>query len=109
MFLLFALAVSCPEEPQAKKQSLASRLSERFQAFLKSDREKDDNGDNDDDFKPDRKRIRPAGHEVVVGALLYCFTFMVNLLYIQFKGLTLFSRKEGNINPCLQWFDDIVV
>ncbi|XP_036930136.1 Fanconi anemia group J protein isoform X4 [Acanthopagrus latus] len=51
------------EEPQAKKQSLASRLSERFQAFLKSDREKDDNGDNDDDFKPDRKRIRPAGHE----------------------------------------------
>ncbi|XP_074536130.1 Fanconi anemia group J protein [Halichoeres trimaculatus] len=43
---------SAPEESQPKKQSLASRLSEKFQSFLSSDHEKDD------DFQPDRKRIR---------------------------------------------------
>lgn len=77
MFLLFALAVSFPEESQPKKQSLASRLSEKFKASLNSDREKDD---DNDDFQPDRKRIRTAEHKVVVSALLCCFTFIVNLL-----------------------------
>ncbi|XP_030599345.1 Fanconi anemia group J protein isoform X2 [Archocentrus centrarchus] len=45
-----------PEEHQSRKQSIASRLSEKFQASLSSDCEKDD------DFQPDRKRIRTAEH-----------------------------------------------
>lgn len=45
---------STPEESQPQKQSLASHLSEKFQSFLSSD------GDKDDDFQPDRKRIRTA-------------------------------------------------
>uniref|UniRef100_A0A671VGH5 DNA 5'-3' helicase n=1 Tax=Sparus aurata TaxID=8175 RepID=A0A671VGH5_SPAAU len=77
MFLLFALAVSFPEESQPKKQSLASRLSEKFKASLNSDREKDD---DNDDFQPDRKRIRTAEHKVVVSALLCCFTFIGDVL-----------------------------
>ncbi|XP_008274661.1 Fanconi anemia group J protein [Stegastes partitus] len=43
-----------PEEEQPKKPSLASRLSEKFQASLSSDCEKDN------DFQPDRKRVRTA-------------------------------------------------
>ncbi|XP_051254031.1 Fanconi anemia group J protein [Dicentrarchus labrax] len=46
-----------PKESQPQKQSIASRLSEKFQASLSSDREKDD------DFQPDRKRIRTAEHK----------------------------------------------
>uniref|UniRef100_A0A3Q3L5G2 DNA 5'-3' helicase n=1 Tax=Mastacembelus armatus TaxID=205130 RepID=A0A3Q3L5G2_9TELE len=42
------------EESQPKKSSLASRLSEKLQSCLSSDCGKDD------DFQPDRKRIRPA-------------------------------------------------
>ncbi|XP_037631188.1 Fanconi anemia group J protein isoform X2 [Sebastes umbrosus] len=49
--------VSSPEESQPKKQSIASRLSEKFQSSLSSDREKDD------DFQPDRKRIRTADNK----------------------------------------------
>uniref|UniRef100_UPI0037E8D14F Fanconi anemia group J protein n=1 Tax=Semicossyphus pulcher TaxID=241346 RepID=UPI0037E8D14F len=45
---------SAPEDSQPRRQSLSSRLSEKFQSFLSSDREKDD------DFQPDRKRIRAA-------------------------------------------------
>ncbi|XP_047450348.1 Fanconi anemia group J protein [Mugil cephalus] len=43
-----------PEESQPKRHSLASRLSEKFQADLGSERQKDD------DFQPDKKRIRAA-------------------------------------------------
>ncbi|XP_028276270.1 Fanconi anemia group J protein [Parambassis ranga] len=42
------------EESQPKKASLASRLSQRFQASLSSDNV------IDDDFRPDKKRIRTA-------------------------------------------------
>uniref|UniRef100_A0A3B4ZN16 DNA 5'-3' helicase n=1 Tax=Stegastes partitus TaxID=144197 RepID=A0A3B4ZN16_9TELE len=42
------------QEEQPKKPSLASRLSEKFQASLSSDCEKDN------DFQPDRKRVRTA-------------------------------------------------
>ncbi|KAK7882236.1 hypothetical protein WMY93_028410 [Mugilogobius chulae] len=42
------------EDSQAKKQSIASRLSEKLQTSLQSEAE------NDDDFQPDRKRIRAA-------------------------------------------------
>ncbi|XP_031728340.1 Fanconi anemia group J protein [Anarrhichthys ocellatus] len=45
-----------PEEK--KKPSIASRLSEKF--LSSSDREKDD---DNDDFQPDRKRIRTAEHK----------------------------------------------
>ncbi|XP_071768516.1 Fanconi anemia group J protein [Centroberyx gerrardi] len=48
---------SLPEEFQPKKQSLASRLSEKLQSSINSDCEKDD------DFQPDRKRIRTAAAE----------------------------------------------
>lgn len=48
---------SAPEESQPQKQSLASRLSEKFQSFLSSDHEKDE------DFQPNRKRIRTAEPE----------------------------------------------
>ncbi|KAI3354667.1 hypothetical protein L3Q82_019165, partial [Scortum barcoo] len=44
-------------ESQPRKQSIASRLSEKFQSFLSSAR------DRDDDFQPDRKRIRTAEHK----------------------------------------------
>ncbi|XP_042270894.1 Fanconi anemia group J protein isoform X2 [Thunnus maccoyii] len=50
--------ISIPAESQPKKQSIASRLSEKFHSSLNSDREKDD-----DDFQPDRKRIRTAEHK----------------------------------------------
>ncbi|XP_039986589.1 Fanconi anemia group J protein isoform X3 [Xiphias gladius] len=45
------------EELQPKKQSIASRLSEKFQSSLSSDCKKDD------DFQPDRKRVRTAQHK----------------------------------------------
>ncbi|KAG8002296.1 Fanconi anemia group J protein-like protein [Nibea albiflora] len=48
--------VTPPQEMQPKRQSIASRLSEKFQASLRSDHEKDD------DFQTDRKRIRTAEH-----------------------------------------------
>ncbi|XP_027136219.1 Fanconi anemia group J protein isoform X3 [Larimichthys crocea] len=48
--------VPSPQELQPKRQSIASRLSEKFQASLRSDHEKDD------DFQTDRKRIRTAEH-----------------------------------------------
>ncbi|KAI9540900.1 hypothetical protein NQZ68_036236, partial [Dissostichus eleginoides] len=48
--------VPLPEESQPSKKSLASRLSEKFQSFLGSDQQKDD------DFQPDRKRLRTAEH-----------------------------------------------
>ncbi|XP_055022921.1 Fanconi anemia group J protein isoform X2 [Boleophthalmus pectinirostris] len=41
---------SPPEDPQPKKQSIASRLSEKLQK----------ESETDDDFQPDRKRIRTA-------------------------------------------------
>ncbi|XP_011481284.1 Fanconi anemia group J protein isoform X1 [Oryzias latipes] len=41
-----------PAETQGRKPSIASRLSEKLQASVNSD------GDREDDFKPDRKRIR---------------------------------------------------
>ncbi|KAI4815479.1 hypothetical protein KUCAC02_005623 [Chaenocephalus aceratus] len=48
--------VPLPEESQPSKKSLASRLSEKFQSLLGSDQQKDD------DFQPDRKRLRTAEH-----------------------------------------------
>lgn len=45
---------SSPDESLPKKQSIASRLSEKLQSSLQSEAERDD------DFQPDRKRIRPA-------------------------------------------------
>ncbi|XP_028429071.1 Fanconi anemia group J protein isoform X2 [Perca flavescens] len=46
------------EESQPKEQSIASRLSQKFQSLLGSGREKDD------DFQPDKKRLRtPAEHK----------------------------------------------
>ncbi|XP_032364148.1 Fanconi anemia group J protein isoform X2 [Etheostoma spectabile] len=44
------------KESQPKEQSIASRLSQKFQSLLGSDREKDN------DFQPDKKRIRTAEH-----------------------------------------------
>ncbi|XP_054456847.1 Fanconi anemia group J protein [Anoplopoma fimbria] len=46
-----------PEELQPKKLSIASRLSEKFLSSLSSDHGKDD------DFQPDKKRIRTAEHK----------------------------------------------
>uniref|UniRef100_A0A3B3BVC5 DNA 5'-3' helicase n=1 Tax=Oryzias melastigma TaxID=30732 RepID=A0A3B3BVC5_ORYME len=45
-----------PAETQARKASIASCLSGKLQASLNS------NGNREDDFKPDRKRIRSAEH-----------------------------------------------
>uniref|UniRef100_A0A7N8XH61 DNA 5'-3' helicase n=1 Tax=Mastacembelus armatus TaxID=205130 RepID=A0A7N8XH61_9TELE len=55
------------EESQPKKSSLASRLSEKLQSCLSSDCGKDD------DFQPDRKRIRPAETKVVIDAFIYFY------------------------------------
>lgn len=54
-----------PEQSQPKKQTLASRLSEMFQASLSTECE------TDDDFQPDRKRIRTAELKVAINVLLY--------------------------------------
>ncbi|MCJ8740108.1 hypothetical protein PDJAM_G00055150 [Pangasius djambal] len=56
-----AQAVTPPraEENQAKRSTLSSRLSEKFQASLSTQGEP-----NDEDFKPDKKRIRaPAADQ----------------------------------------------
>uniref|UniRef100_A0A7N9AUS7 DNA 5'-3' helicase n=1 Tax=Mastacembelus armatus TaxID=205130 RepID=A0A7N9AUS7_9TELE len=55
------------KESQPKKSSLASRLSEKLQSCLSSDCGKDD------DFQPDRKRIRPAETKVVIDAFIYFY------------------------------------
>uniref|UniRef100_A0A8C7XD98 BRCA1 interacting helicase 1 n=1 Tax=Oryzias sinensis TaxID=183150 RepID=A0A8C7XD98_9TELE len=47
-----------PAETQGRKASIASRLSEKLQASVNSD------GDREDDFKPDRKRIRSVEQKV---------------------------------------------
>uniref|UniRef100_A0A8C4EDD7 DNA 5'-3' helicase n=1 Tax=Dicentrarchus labrax TaxID=13489 RepID=A0A8C4EDD7_DICLA len=80
--LMCCVSVPLPKESQPQKQSIASRLSEKFQASLSSDREKDD------DFQPDRKRIRTAEHKVVFHTCIYCCTFILDLLCITFKGST---------------------
>uniref|UniRef100_A0A7N6AHJ2 DNA 5'-3' helicase n=1 Tax=Anabas testudineus TaxID=64144 RepID=A0A7N6AHJ2_ANATE len=50
-------------QSQSKKQPVASCLSEKFQSSLSSDCEKDD------DFQPDRKRMRTAEHKVILYTL----------------------------------------
>lgn len=62
IFDLMCYFVSVPSlaQLQPNKQSLASRLSEKFQASLNSDHEEDD------DFKPDKKRIRTEKHMVII-------------------------------------------
>uniref|UniRef100_A0A8C2Z9W6 DNA 5'-3' helicase n=1 Tax=Cyclopterus lumpus TaxID=8103 RepID=A0A8C2Z9W6_CYCLU len=52
--LLYRQVVPSPEELQPRKQSIASRLSEKFLSSFSPNREKDD---DDDDFQPDKKRI----------------------------------------------------
>lgn len=52
------------EGTQSKKQSLASRLSQKFQDFLKTAPEEED-----DDFQPDRKRLRTPEQKVLSKAL----------------------------------------
>lgn len=52
---------STAEENQAKRSTLSSRLSEKFQASLTTKGEP-----SDEDFKPDKKRIRaPAADQKV--------------------------------------------
>lgn len=58
----FCVLVLLPEE-ERRKPSLASRLSEKFQASLSSDCGKDD------DFQQDRKRIRTAENTVGTDAV----------------------------------------
>lgn len=60
MFLL--CSGPSPEGTQSKKPSLASRLSQRFQAFRKAAPEEDD------DFQPDRKRLRTPEQQVLSDA-----------------------------------------
>ena len=62
---VYVVVVLSPKEPQPKKQSIASRLSEKFQSSLSSDCNKDD------DFQPDRKRFRDAEQEVIIDASFY--------------------------------------
>lgn len=52
-----------PEGTLSKKQSLASRLSQKFQAFKAAPEE-------DDDFQPDRKRLRTPEKKVLSDAFL---------------------------------------
>lgn len=49
--------MASPDQSQPRTQSLASRLSEKFQAALNSD------SHQDDDFQPDKKRIRTAENQ----------------------------------------------
>lgn len=70
MYCTCCVSGPLPEQSQPKKQSLASRLSQKFQASLSSDRE------TDDDFQPDRKRIRTAEQTVVINAV-----YILNLMH----------------------------
>uniref|UniRef100_A0A665WR06 DNA 5'-3' helicase n=1 Tax=Echeneis naucrates TaxID=173247 RepID=A0A665WR06_ECHNA len=66
MSVIFVL-VSSLEESQPKKKSIASRLCENFQSSVHS---------VDDDFQPDRKRIRTAEQKVGTDTLCctnFCF------------------------------------
>uniref|UniRef100_A0AAQ5ZTP3 DNA 5'-3' helicase n=1 Tax=Amphiprion ocellaris TaxID=80972 RepID=A0AAQ5ZTP3_AMPOC len=68
------VVVSLPEESQLKEQSIASRLSEKFLASHTCEK--------DDDFQPDRKRIRTADQKPhwrkrPVVNLSICFVFSV--------------------------------
>uniref|UniRef100_A0AAQ6IIN2 DNA 5'-3' helicase n=1 Tax=Anabas testudineus TaxID=64144 RepID=A0AAQ6IIN2_ANATE len=60
---------------QSKKQPVASCLSEKFQSSLSSDCEKDD------DFQPDRKRMRTAEHKVILYTL--CIHRLATTLKLQ--------------------------
>uniref|UniRef100_A0A8D0B0W3 DNA 5'-3' helicase n=1 Tax=Sander lucioperca TaxID=283035 RepID=A0A8D0B0W3_SANLU len=55
-----------PEESQPKEQSIASRLSQKFQSLLSSGCEKDD------DFQPDKKRLRTAAEHKVDALYKLC-------------------------------------
>lgn len=61
-------------EPTSKKQSLASRLSEKLKMSLMSVEE-------DDDFQPDRKHTSVAENKVVTNVLI------VNLLLFKFDRI----------------------
>uniref|UniRef100_A0A8C6SYR0 DNA 5'-3' helicase n=1 Tax=Neogobius melanostomus TaxID=47308 RepID=A0A8C6SYR0_9GOBI len=54
VYLVILILCVSPSEDSLKKQSLASRLSEKLQSSVQRETE------NDDDFQPDRKRIRTA-------------------------------------------------
>uniref|UniRef100_A0AAQ6A4E5 DNA 5'-3' helicase n=1 Tax=Amphiprion ocellaris TaxID=80972 RepID=A0AAQ6A4E5_AMPOC len=66
-------ALTETKESQLKEQSIASRLSEKFLASHTCEK--------DDDFQPDRKRIRTAELKVTLGTSLVnlsiCFVFSV--------------------------------
>lgn len=74
-----------PEESQPKRHSLASRLSEKFQASLSSEHQKDD------DFQTDKKRIRAAENKVAIDACC-----AIDLLFIHFKGAILYVLEHQN-------------
>uniref|UniRef100_A0A3B4XSB8 DNA 5'-3' helicase n=1 Tax=Seriola lalandi dorsalis TaxID=1841481 RepID=A0A3B4XSB8_SERLL len=61
---IFVLCCLAPlqDESQPRKQSIASRLSEKFQSAA----------NKDDDFQPDRKRIRTAEHKVPLEPCSWC-------------------------------------
>lgn len=63
--ILLCLGFS-PEGTLFNKQSLASRLSQKFQAFKAAPEE-------DDDFQPDRKRLRTLEQKVLSDAFLELF------------------------------------
>lgn len=99
MYCTCCVSVPSPEESQPKKQSIASRLSEKFQASLNSDCKKDD------DFQSDRKRIRTAEHKVVVSTLytLLYISIEFTVYFIQMVTVYIFwphDIKERNTNIC---------
>uniref|UniRef100_A0A667WFM7 DNA 5'-3' helicase n=1 Tax=Myripristis murdjan TaxID=586833 RepID=A0A667WFM7_9TELE len=62
-----SVSATSPEEFKPKRQSLASRLSEKLNSSLNSDVEKED------DFQAEKKRIRTAAVENKVLILSVCF------------------------------------
>uniref|UniRef100_A0A671MUU7 DNA 5'-3' helicase n=1 Tax=Sinocyclocheilus anshuiensis TaxID=1608454 RepID=A0A671MUU7_9TELE len=66
--------VSAVNSDQSKKSTLSSRLSEKLQASLS-------NGEQDDDFKIDRKRIRTPSTEQKVPLLFLFVMFMLDLFF----------------------------
>lgn len=68
LITLLCLGVS-PEGTLSKKQSLASRLSQKFQAFKATP-------DEDDDFQPDKKRLRTPEEKVLSNAFLDWFNLI---------------------------------
>uniref|UniRef100_A0A673JUJ2 DNA 5'-3' helicase n=1 Tax=Sinocyclocheilus rhinocerous TaxID=307959 RepID=A0A673JUJ2_9TELE len=85
--------VSADKSDQPRKSTLSSRLSEKLQASLS-------NGEQDDDFKTDRKRIRTLGTEQKKCHCLTEQTQILRLFTQEFNNSGSDSPVSCSLCPC---------